>query len=1129
MSFLDKLFQSKKPYEIEVERYVQDYINSINGIIKKSDDLLKAFGLPVPQRQTDFSYQVECPPPTSTAISITLVYPRFTVPAHVSVRFRREQHFTCVGTEEQMDELLKEIDDDDYQLHNVIRYHLPANELKVFWTTLPPYKLYREFDQKTINASVHTEATDKTVGKLEGQFYLPTFTDYTEDLKATCAWTADEIQRYEQRLRTFMTLSDWFLHWQSAGGKSTYRRLIESAAFLVPDELWELLPPGEFDNGPTSMTYPAEYHCAKIIPDQPVKAALTRQFFENLAELQGAFVFALDAADNSISFNICYAPEDALLVEQQLALHFPNFSVVRQERLEINYDLQSKNLVPNYFYKKIKAISSFHIDPYRQICEVLSGILDNSQEARFEVWCQPFSAEATRAIIAWLNGDYNRSSRFFDDDYPRKSWYKDISKLFEDKLPLWWINIVLRTNNLENQNVIDKLETALKQYELGEQSLVETNETGNLANLDELVSLAHFPTADLGCDRLELATMKTKLPPPLYTTGNTQLGVSEARGKRQAVYLPEEVRDRHVYLVGKSGTGKSTLLETITRADIEAGRGVAVIDPHGDMIRHLMESMPEHRLRDCIYFSPKHSPLSLEILAAETDAEIDLLADDLITMFRRTSESWGDKMQAILQMTFQTLLRVPDSSFTDITPLLTDKAYRARALSQINHPQLAGFWENRFDVRQAEPILIRMDRLTTSGALRSVLTQHKNSLNFYDVIRERKIFLADISKGDLGESTSHLLGSIIVSQIQLAAMRQAQLPEEKRIPFSLFVDEVQNFTTGAFSTILSEARKYKLRLTIAHQFVSQLPVDIQKAVFGNVGTLVFFSMSPDDLGAARYELGTYEPQDVANLPKYNALCRPSTAARDTFSFATLAPIKEIQKESAVQKRDAIINYTQERFAPLPEPVDEQQPQIKDEKIETVTLPEPVIKKAEPVSLPPQKNEISDRGNERHRYLQTLVKRIGERKGFLATIEKAVFDGIGKIDVALESETLKIACEITVTNTIDYEMQNINKCLAAGYSPVIVVSPDEEHLLKLKQKAKDSFSDSELAKIYFLMPEAVADFLESVGGKDALAEDKTKGFKVSIEYKEQPQTAETTRVKTVRDMLRQVFDRENRDE
>jgi hypothetical protein len=267
------------------------------------------------------------------------------------------------------------------------------------------------------------------------------------------------------------------------------------------------------------------------------------------------------------------------------------------------------------------------------------------------------------------------------------------------------------------------------------------------------------------------------------------------------------------------------------------------------MIRHLMQQMPEHRVEDCIYFSPKHSPVSLEILAAETEPEIDLLADDLITMFRRTSESWGDKMQAILQMTFQTLLRAPGSSFTDITLLLTDKNYRARVLSGINHPHLAGFWENRFDVRQAEPILIRMDRLTTSSALRSVLTQHKRSLNFYDVIRQGKIFLADVSKGDLGESTSHLLGSIIVSQIQLASMRQAHLPADERLPFSLFVDEVQNFTTGAFSTILSEARKYKLRLTVAHQFVSQLPVDIQKAVFGNVGTMVFFGMSPDDLGA----------------------------------------------------------------------------------------------------------------------------------------------------------------------------------------------------------------------------------------------------------------------------------------
>ncbi len=413
----------------------------------------------------------------------------------------------------------------------------------------------------------------------------------------------------------------------------------------------------------------------------------------------------------------------------------------------------------------------------------------------------------------------------------------------------------------------------------------------SLCDADELAGLAHFPVTDLPLARLEKLNMKNVAPPRLYTTGTALIG--EHRGGRGGqvlpVTLPDEVRDRHLYIVGKSGTGKSTLIETIARRDIAAGGGVAVIDPHGDLISRLLETMPAKRVSDCILFSPKQCPVSLEILTAENEHEIDLLSDDLITMFRRTSESWGDKMQAILQMAFQTLLRVPGSSFTDITPLLTDENFRHRILSRINHPQLAAFWENRYDVRQAEPILIRMDRLTTSGTLRKVLTQTKNSLNFYDVISESKILLADLSKGFLGESTSHLLGSIIVSQIQLAAMRQGQLPAEQRIPFSLFVDEVQNFTTSAFTTILSEARKQKLRLTIAHQFVSQLPGDIQKAVFGNVGTLIFFALSPDDLGAARHELGTFEAADVANLPKYHALCRPVTAARDTFSFSTDPP------------------------------------------------------------------------------------------------------------------------------------------------------------------------------------------------------------------------------------------------
>jgi len=1124
MSLLKKLLDLGKPDESEGVRKANEFISQIETLIKKNNRVLISCGLPVPERLSDFSYEIERQADKNT-FSLNFTLPRFDLPSWITLRFRPSEYCIWVGQPEHLNTRLHYLNRKDELLHELVETHFPRKDIQVGWATGDPYLLYKDLSrQKAVVPHVQRFEISK-----EPLFELAYHQHHSEKLKSARIWTADEIKDYEMRLLTFLTLIDGYLNRGETEKSHIYTGELQTVYSILPDELWKKLPPADFDkpreennSGFYPDFYPENYTCVKIIPDCPVKPALMKQFFENLCGLGNTIIFTLVALDNTISFELSYAPQDAALVEQQLILHFPAFTVIEQAYREFDNDYGDSIYFPQKPYSSLKIMSDFHLDPYNQFCDVLSAALDSSHEARFEVWCRPFSISDTQTVTSFFEGRYY-SQEYINQNLncPNEEWRKDTYKLFQKKTPAWWVCIKLWAIGEYPgvKHIVGGLRNALKQYENLDQGWKHTERhQGNLVSVDELISLAHFPTMDLACDRLELATMKTKLPPSLYAHGGTQIGVSEARGKKQIVFLPEEIRDRHIYVVGKSGTGKSTLVETIARADIEVGLGVTVIDPHGDMIRHLMDSMPEHRLKDCIYFSPKHSPVSLDILAAKTEQEIDLLTDDLVTMFRRTSESWGDKMQAILQMTFQTLLRVPGSSFVDITPLLTDKHYRSQILAKMHHPQLVSFWENRYDVRQAEPILIRMDRLTTSNALRSVLTQHDHSVNFYDVIRQGKIFLADISKGDLGESTSHLLGSIIVSQIQLAVMRQAQLSVEQRVPFSLFVDEVQNFTTGTFSTILSEARKYKLHLTIAHQFVSQLPQEIQKAIFGNVGTMVFFSMSPDDLGAARYELGTYEPADVANLPKFHALCRPSTAARDTFSFTTIPP-GNIQKENAGQKRTSIINSTQMQFGQRARQIGNDRPTL-DEKVEVVSPPPKEV-----VDLNPNPN------NQTHRYLQTLVKRIGESKGFIATIEKEVFGGIGKIDVALESETRKIACEISVTNDPAYEVQNIQKCLTAGYCPVILISADKRHLRKIKLRSQKNLSAEQLTNVYFLEPETFHLFLESLSDEDltnpVVESDKIKGYKVNLKFKEPAETETKERKQTILALMREVDQRKEK--
>lgn len=881
--------------EQQLEAEFDGFKESFEELIWKEDSALKKLGIKPPKLRRSIAYTT-AQTKSSTGdkmLSVTVTPPEFQIPPHLQFFVRSDR---LVLT------LFKELETADqaylwWGLSNVI-----AQKYGGVWTNRDPFAFYRRIE-KTTGCEIYWGKSGDFTKKAENKILGDELKRLCGSLKAVKGLHEKEASEVHLRVEIYNDVTgnrlsnDW-------GKRETHFRAERSAAGVIPDNfLFEEQVPNPWSN--------LSYSCLTIIPsEKEIKPAMMIEFFNSLREGLDHFIsFELIRENGRLNFRLEFPQKYKSKILTQLSLYFPDFVWRDSEAANLSGKFTNHWLRKDWVYTSIRRLRDFQLDPYAQLAALFETAA-KQEPLCYQVMFAPLP-DQTAAQLKWRLGD----------DYQ-----KNLSK----KLPLWVVSI--NAGSGTDEETAGRLAKAVGAYLNQPERMVSPpytytiNNGGHFPNLfpaftslcdtEELATLAHFPVTPLPQFRsLERSSLKNVTPPDLYTAGETRIGTSQTSGSNgkggHPVTLPESVRDRHLYIVGKSGTGKSTLMETVARRDIEAGRGVCVIDPHGDMIGHLMETMPEHRIADCVLFSPKHSPFSLEILKAENEHEIDLLTDDLITMFRRTSESWGDKMQAILQMAFQTLLRVPGSSFSDINTLLTDESYRRRILDKINHPQLSSFWEQRYDMRQAEPILIRMDRLTTSSTLRQVLTQNKNSLNFYDVIQESKIFLADLSKGFLGESTSHLLGSIIVSQVQLAAMRQAHLPIEQRIPFSLFVDEVQNFTTSAFSTILSEARKQKLRLTIAHQFVSQLPQDLQKAVFGNVGTLVFFAMSPDDLGAARHELGTFEPQDVANLPKYHALCRPATAARDTFSFATDPPPPP--RQDARKVIESIIGQTHREY------------------------------------------------------------------------------------------------------------------------------------------------------------------------------------------------------------------------
>lgn len=388
---------------------------------------------------------------------------------------------------------------------------------------------------------------------------------------------------------------------------------------------------------------------------------------------------------------------------------------------------------------------------------------------------------------------------------------------------------------------------------------------------------------------------------------------------KKPVVLTPERREEHVYIVGRTRSGKTTLLRSMILQDIEAGRGVAIVDPHGDLAQYILRHIPEGRPNDTVLLSDE-CRIPVNIFRHSSEQERQIIASDVIALFKRFSDIPGARMDAILRFSVATLTKVPGATFLDLYRLLTDVQYRAYAIETANDPTIGHFWTHTFSgyPRDAvHPIISRLAQFRLSELLTDILGA-PSSLDFYDIIQSGNIFIADLSKGKMTEDNSLLLGSIIVSQIQLAAMRRARLPEHKRTPFYLYVDEFQNFRTSSFPVILSEASKYGLHLTMAHQYLSQLDPDTLHAVVGNVGTRMFFALGAADAKAAQPYIGDHEAETLMNFDRGDIIFSPRKS-REAIQFKTTIyePDYETIPPGDIERQSL------EWFTPQPEPLNDE--------------------------------------------------------------------------------------------------------------------------------------------------------------------------------------------------------------
>lgn len=429
-------------------------------------------------------------------------------------------------------------------------------------------------------------------------------------------------------------------------------------------------------------------------------------------------------------------------------------------------------------------------------------------------------------------------------------------------------------------------------------------ERSSLMVPEEIASIYHFPNSVYNkTPVIKYLSFKSIPAPGVLPNEGLLLGKNHSRGKDHLIHILEKDRSRHMYVLGKSGTGKSYLLGEMAKQDIANNQGLAVIDPHGDLVRRLANYIPAKRIKETIYFQPgdQERPMGLNILEANTPAEAEMAAIQATDIFIKIfgNEIFGPRIQHYFRNGCLTLMEDQDEGATliDVPRLFVDEAFRKYKVAKVQNPTVRSFWMHEYEntaEREKKEIIpyfsSKFGPFITNRTMRNIVGQSKSGFNFQDVMDSGKILLIDLSKGDLGDLNTQLLGLVMVAKFQSATMMRSKIEEKQRKPFYLYVDEFQNYATESFATLLSEARKYNLGLIMAHQYLRQIQdaekTSLREAVFGNIGALVCFRVSAEDAEYLEKEFGSpVTAHDLANISRFNAYCKMTINNRLTRPFS----------------------------------------------------------------------------------------------------------------------------------------------------------------------------------------------------------------------------------------------------
>lgn len=879
------------------------------------------------------------------------------------------------------------------------------------------------------------------------------------------------------------------------------------------------------------------------------KAQDVEKFLTMLSFTRSNVCFEIMAWSDLIRIQFVCRESDLVHIESQVQAYFPNCIIrsLTDEGLGMIIDERKYFAIADFgladeFMRPIATADKFDVDPLTG----LYGVLEHLQKDEQVVLQFLFKG----TVNSWAQSMYSSVT-----DAKGESFFMDapeMPKLAQEKIsaPLFATCIRICGQDTTEEGalrVVEKVGTVLMQSsKSGSNALVALNNTGRNAedlardillrqtrrvgmilNARELASFVYYPQS-IRSKKLEQPRGKTKRAPDIAWGHEFCLGTNRHQGFEGIVTLSSAQRLKHMHVIGATGTGKSTMLHSCIVQDIHLGNGIAVLDPHGDLIENVLSYIPESRYEDVILIDPADAdfPVGFNILSAHSDIEKETLASDLVSVFRRLSTSFGDQMHSVLANAILAFVESTEGgTLIDLRRFLIERPYREAFLKTVSDPSVVYYWQKEYPILKSNSvgsILTRLDSFLRPKLIRNMVAQ-KRSLDFESIMDTKKILLIKLSQGLIGTENSYLLGTFFVSKIYQAAMARQAKTKEARTDFYMYIDEFQNFATPSMSSILSGTRKYGLGCILAHQDMSQLQkydTELANAVVSNAGTRVCFRIG--DIDSKRFADGfsSFEAQDIQNLGVGQAIARIERPEYD-FTISTLV-LNEIEPEKAEIARNKIISLSREKYGTPKDEVERSLEYLREQKIPDA---EPVVKK-QPAITPPikeivqetQKQEVLERVTpteiidnntkdrlvkqkelSEHRYLQMYIKKMAEARGYKASIEEPTPDGNGSVDVSLERNGKRIACEIGMTTTAEWELHNIEKCIAAGYDLVVAVAKSKDMVKVMQEKIRYNIEMTLQSKVLVLDTKALFTYLDTEITQEATNETRIKGYRVKVEY------------------------------